>query len=187
VLGELKILGYSAYLHPLGGDLLLGVGQDATDQGRQLGTQLSIFDVSDPSKPVRLHQRRLAQNSSSDAEWDHHAFLYWAPRKLAVLPVNGYQRNGPAFLGAIGFQLDRDAGISEVGRISHDWAGSDAAAIERSVVVGERIFTVSPLGVKASDLATFADRGRAVFPQPPQPSPGPYPPGGGAPQPLKAR
>ena len=33
VAGELKILGYSAYLHPLGENLLLGVGQDATKQG----------------------------------------------------------------------------------------------------------------------------------------------------------
>ena len=46
--GELKIPGYSAYLHPVGDDLLLGVGQDATEQGRRLGTQLSLFDVSDP-------------------------------------------------------------------------------------------------------------------------------------------
>ena len=45
--GELKIRGYSAYLHPLAGDLLLGVGQDATERGAILGTQLSLFDVSD--------------------------------------------------------------------------------------------------------------------------------------------
>ena len=51
VLGELKIPGYSAYLHPIGEDLLLGVGQDADDDGRALGTQLSIFDVSDLRKP----------------------------------------------------------------------------------------------------------------------------------------
>ena len=51
VLGELKIPGYSAYLHPIGEDLLLGVGQDATEEGRATGTQISIFDVSDLRKP----------------------------------------------------------------------------------------------------------------------------------------
>ena len=51
VLGELKIPGYSAYLHPVGEDLLLGVGQDATEEGRPTGTQLSLFDVSDLRKP----------------------------------------------------------------------------------------------------------------------------------------
>ena len=35
--GELKIPGYSAYLHPVGGDRLLGVGQDADDTGRVTG------------------------------------------------------------------------------------------------------------------------------------------------------
>ena len=39
VVGELKITGYSAYLHPIGDGLLMGVGQDATDQGRRLGAQ----------------------------------------------------------------------------------------------------------------------------------------------------
>ncbi|MEO6496207.1 MAG: beta-propeller domain-containing protein, partial [Solirubrobacteraceae bacterium] len=49
VTGELKIAGYSAYLHPVGDDLILGVGQDAGRDGRTTGTQLSLFDVSDPA------------------------------------------------------------------------------------------------------------------------------------------
>ena len=55
VAGELKITGYSAYLHPIGEDLLLGVGQEASEQGRRLGAQVSLFDVSDPASPKRLH------------------------------------------------------------------------------------------------------------------------------------
>ena len=62
VLGELKIRGYSAYLHPLGDDLLLGVGQDATEEGRVLGTQLSLFDVSDLRRPVRITQYALGSS-----------------------------------------------------------------------------------------------------------------------------
>ena len=74
VLGELKIRGYSAYLHPLGGDLLLGIGQDASDEGRVLGTQLSLFDVSNLRRPVLLRTHALG-SSWSEAETDHHAFL----------------------------------------------------------------------------------------------------------------
>ena len=70
VVGELKILGYSAYLHPIGPDLLLGVGQDATPEGRTRGTQVSVFDVSDPASPRLLHQRSLGQGQSP-AEFDH--------------------------------------------------------------------------------------------------------------------
>jgi len=170
VLGELKILGYSAYLHPLGPDLLLGVGQDATDQGRRLGTQLSIFDVSDLSNVQRIQQRALARGSSSSAEFDHHAFLYWAPRQLAVIPVAEYGSSGTQFLGAAGFKVARE-GIDEVGRVTHDWVGYPAA-VERSVVVGDRLFTVSGLGVASNDLGTFGSVGRAEFPQPERP---PYP------------
>ena len=54
VTGELKILGYSAYLHPVGEHELLGVGQDATPEGMRLGTQVSLFDVSDPAAPRLL-------------------------------------------------------------------------------------------------------------------------------------
>jgi hypothetical protein len=50
----------------------------------------------------------------------------------------------------------------------HDW-GSYPAPVERSVVVGEHLFTVSGLGVKSNDLGTFGDAGRAEFPQPERP------------------
>ena len=162
VLGELKILGYSAYLHPIGDDLLLGVGQDATPEGRVRGTQVSIFDVADLRNPRLLHQRRLASQSSSEAEWDHHAFLYWEPRKLAMIPLEEWGSSSDYFSGAVGLRVDREGGIADVGRIAHDWA-SYPVPVQRSVVVGERVFTVSPLGVKASDIATFADVGRVEF------------------------
>ncbi len=45
VLGELELPGYSAYLHPIGAGLLLGIGQDVTPEGRLAGTQLSLFDT----------------------------------------------------------------------------------------------------------------------------------------------
>ncbi len=114
--GELKIRGYSAYLHPLEPGLLLGVGQDASERGATLGTQVSLFDVSDPARPSRLHQWTVPGGSSSEAEWDHHAFLWWAPSKLAVLPVESWQRRA-SFAGAVGLSVDRSGGIAEAGRV----------------------------------------------------------------------
>ena len=166
VLGELKIPGYSAYLHPVGDDLLLGVGQEATDDGRIQGLQLSLFDVSDLARPVRLQKAQLGERwSSSAAEWDHHAFLWWPATKLAVLPIDSQ-----SFRGAAGFRVERAQGIAEVGRISHAGTGASwTPPVSRAVVVGDRLFTISDLGVKASGLQSFADRGWAAFPQPPQP------------------
>jgi hypothetical protein len=158
VRGELKIRGYSAYLHPLGEDLLLGVGQDATEGGAQLGTQLSLFDVSDPSRPTRLHQKAVA-DSSSGAEFDHHAFLWWSPRDLAVLPLTVY--GDDFFDGAAGFRVRRDSGIEEVGRDSH----RDDASILRSFVVQGRLFTLSDAGIEANSLDTLAEEAWVRFPR----------------------
>jgi hypothetical protein len=183
VAGELKLLGYSAYLHPVGDGLLLGVGQDATEQGAQLGTQLSLFDVSDLAHPTRLAQRRIGSASSSEAEYDHHAFLYWPPEKLAVLPVEIYDSR---FSGAIGFHVTRSK-IDEAGRIAHDEAGGEGytPAIRRALVVGKRLFTISDFGAKASTLSSLADESFVPFPQPPQQQYPPQP--GGAPSPPPAR
>ena len=162
VLGELKILGYSAYLHPVGDGLLLGVGQDATEEGRRLGTQLSLFDVSDPAAPRRLHQRALGSDSSSEVESDHKAFLYWAPTRLAVIPVSDYSGEEP-FVGAAGFRVDAASGIAAAGRISHPAPNPYAGAIRRSLVAQGRLFTVSDLGLKASSLDGLADQAWVPF------------------------
>jgi uncharacterized secreted protein with C-terminal beta-propeller domain len=163
VTGELKILGYSAYLHPIGDDLLLGVGQDATEEGRTQGTQLSVFDVSNPAAPARLAQRTLGAGSNSDAEYDHHAFLWWPATSLAVIPLRVHPRDGAKpFIGAAGFRAGAK-GIDEVGRVSHPEAGGAPPEVSRALVVGDRLYTVSVTGILASRLDTLGDVSFASF------------------------
>ena len=164
VVGELKILGYSAYLHPLGDGLLMGVGQDATDTGRLQGTQVSIFDVSDPSDPIRIDQITLDKGSSSEIEYDHHAFLYWEPSGLVMVPVQQWwwdETSESAFFGAIGLAVDDDGKLREVRRIAHPGGDDDSwdyrAAIMRSVVIGDDVYTVSAKGILKSDLDTLTE------------------------------
>jgi len=116
VTGELKVPGFSTYLHPLGDNLLLGVGQDATDQGRTLGAKLSLFDVSNPTAPSELDTWVLP-NANSNVEWDHRAFLWWAPEQMAVLPVTDWQ---DGFGGAIVATISREGGIVERGRVDNE-------------------------------------------------------------------
>jgi hypothetical protein len=163
VVGELKILGYSAYLHPVGKNLLIGVGQDATEEGRRLGAQVSLFDVSDPANPTRLHQKSLGQYASSDAEYDHHAFLYWPATNLLMLPVQQWSEN-ESFAGAIGFSVKREAGINEIARVAHDSGADYPTAVRRSMVIGDRVFTLSEAGLKGSRLSDLADAGWVKFP-----------------------
>ncbi len=176
VRGELKIQGFSAYLHPISEDLLLGVGQDATAQGRTLGTQLSLFDVSDLRNPARLAVASLGGNSSSDAEFDPHAFLFWKPADLAVIPLQTFGDTGPVFSGAVGFRVGASS-LAEAGRITHPnpATGDNAPPIGRSIVIGDRLYTLSYAGLEASRLDTLAPLAFAAFPQPPQPDPVPLP------------
>jgi hypothetical protein len=172
VTGQLKIPGYSAYLHPMSGDLLIGVGQDATPEGRVTGTQVSLFDVADPTSPKRLQQLTLGAGWS-EAESDHHAFLFWARTGLLVIPVTSYggvpspQDGAPAppFLGAVGMRVSRDA-LTEIGRITHPAPStgySGGTSLRRSMVIGPSVLTVSDAGVKASALDTLADRAWVPF------------------------
>ncbi|MDP1846172.1 MAG: beta-propeller domain-containing protein [Solirubrobacteraceae bacterium] len=181
VVGELKILGYSAYLHPISEDLLLGVGQDASAQGRTLGTQLSLFDVSNPRLPSRRAQVSLA-GASSSAEFDPHAFLFWQPADLAVIPLNSFS-SGRSFSGAVGFRIGT-ASLTEAGRIAHPpEPGADAYTPEigRSLVIGDALYTLSYAGLAANRLDNLASLSFTPFPREPRPvNPGPLPP----PQPV---
>ncbi len=157
VTGELKIRGFSSYLHPISDSLLIGVGQDATDEGRTLGTQLSLFDVSNPAAPTRLAQRTVGPAASSQAEYDHKAFLWWAPAKLAVIPVQSGA--DAAASGAIGFGIDPGSGINETGRLSHP-----EAEITRTFVIGERLYSLSARGLGASTIPDLAPLSFTAFP-----------------------
>ena len=170
VVGELKILGYSAYLHPISENLLLGVGQDADAAGRTQGTQLSLFDVSDLRSPARRAQASLGSSSSSTAEFDPHAFLYWTPSNLAVIPLSAYGSNGQTFEGAVGFKVG-SASIAEAGRITHPAepasGGGYSPPIGRSLVVGDKLYTLSYSGLAANRLDTLTPLSFTAFPQPP--------------------
>ncbi len=114
VRGELKIPGYSSYLHPISDHLILGVGQDASEEGFTTGAKVSLFDVSNPASPIEVDVWTVP-NSSSDAEFDHRAFLWWASTSTAVLPLTSWSDQ---FSGAVVLNVTAD-GIEEQGRITH--------------------------------------------------------------------
>ena len=76
VVGELKIPGYSAYLHPVGESRLLGIGREGAD------VQASLFDVSNPAAPQRLALLSFGPGATP-VETEPHAFLYWAPKRAS--------------------------------------------------------------------------------------------------------
>lgn len=88
VLGELKILGFSNYLHPYDNDTLIGLGRDADERGRTKGVKLSLFDVSDVSNPEEIDNYIIGdRGASSIALNNHKAFLFSRDKNLLVIPV----------------------------------------------------------------------------------------------------
>ncbi|KKQ87140.1 MAG: hypothetical protein UT10_C0010G0015 [Candidatus Woesebacteria bacterium GW2011_GWB1_38_8b] len=77
--GELKIPGFSSYLHPLKNNLILGVGQE----DRQV--KLSIFDVSSPSDPKEVEKYNLDEYWT-EVQNNHHAFLNDSEKEVFFIP-----------------------------------------------------------------------------------------------------
>jgi hypothetical protein len=147
-------------------------------------SQVSLFDVSDPARPRRIDQEGLGAGSSQ-VEYDHHAFTWWAPRRLAVLPVQTY--DGVPHSGAVGITVKPD-GLERLGRVTHTgvtrppadgqgvepgapapapdqprpgsdkFTGGSDAPILRSLVIGDALYTVSEQGVLSSSLDDLTPR-----------------------------
>jgi hypothetical protein len=160
VLGELKIPGYSAYLHPIGDDRLLGVGQSADQDGRTTGVQVSLFDVADRTSPRRIDQLRLGPDTMTSVEFDHRAFLYWPDEQLAVLPVDAWSQGKT---GATVLTVDPEGGVAERGMVQHPPRDGVPPPVQRAFVVDDRLITVSPVDVLVSDLTTLDALGDVPF------------------------
>ena len=76
--------------------------------------QASLFDVSNMAAPQRLAQLNFGAGATP-VESEPHAFLYWAPANLAVMPVSNYD---PEFEGAVGIRI----GPATLSQVGHDRA-----------------------------------------------------------------
>jgi hypothetical protein len=152
VTGELKINGYSAYLHPAGDGRVIGLGQDADANGRVNGLQISLFDVADPAHPSRI-ARYAVPGGYTEAEFDPHAFLYWPKTGLLVVPMSTptIMDGSGNRAAALALRLS-GAAINSVGNV----AGPPGEQIRRALVVGDVLWTVSDTTLTAYDLASLA-------------------------------
>ena len=148
VTGELKITGFSAYLHPLADGRLLGVGQEATTEGRSTGVQVSLFDVTGeaPTRVAQYHQK----NTYSSVEHDPHAFLYDAEKNLVVIPISDYNGKSSALLLTV-----TDTSVTELTRISNPGPQSE---ISRAIIAGGSLWTIGHTGIQANDLTTHTQQ-----------------------------
>ena len=145
VRGELKITGYSGYLHPVEENLILGIGQEATEEGVTTGTKAALYNVENLDDPKVVTTWSPGSGRSS-AEWDHHAFLWWPPERIAVLPIRDWMNDKAE---AVMLKVE-NGDLEEFGRITHSAPDAPPDAkpafmipIERSLIVGGEIWTYS--------------------------------------------
>jgi len=144
VLGELKIPGYSDYLHPYDETHLIGVGKETVDSNQgdfawYQGLKLSLFDVSNVNNPVQLSNFTIGdRGTDSPVLTDPKAFLFDQSKNLLVIPVSlalvdnstlqQIQQNGQSAASAYGttiwqgayvFNLTLNGGFTLKGTITH--------------------------------------------------------------------
>lgn len=136
ILGELKITGFSRYLHPVSEDVVLGLGREASETGRQQGLKISLFDVSDVSNPQEITKWVSDDRyTSSNAEFEHKAFLMDVEKELLVVPVSSWNQED-SHQGAYVFSITEDS-LELRGLIEHD------QQVERSTWIESELYTKS--------------------------------------------
>ena len=172
VLGELKIPGYSDYLHPYDENHIIGLGKETADNqwgGTSIkGVKLALFDVSDVSNPVMVDKYEIGTSGTdSEALREHKAFLFSKSNNLLVIPIreikgdryydaNYYMRR--VWQGAYVFTVT-DEGISLRGKITHNewdepygyYYGSPMA-VRRSLYMDDVLYTISAAKITMHDI-----------------------------------
>jgi uncharacterized secreted protein with C-terminal beta-propeller domain len=180
VLGELKIPGYSDYLHPYDENHLIGVGKETAeaesgDFAWYQGVKISIFDVSNVSNPTQMSNVTIGdRGTDSPVLSDHKAFLFDKERDLLVIPVtvgkidqSQYPYGGvpswaygtPIWQGAYVYNISLTAGLVLRGKITH---GQDTGLppyelyVSRALYIGDVLYTISQGKIKLNSLVDLA-------------------------------
>ena len=182
ILGELKIPGYSDYLHPYDENHVIGLGKETVlAEGGSFswyqGVKLSLFDVTDVSNPKEISKYIIGDRGTySPAQSDPHAFLFSRSKNLLVIPISLYEIDQTKYPhgasdnthgqfvweGAYVFHVSAADGFVLKGRVSHHdedeiredygWYGDYDGSIKRSFYIDDVIYTVSNSMIKANDL-----------------------------------
>ena len=182
ILSALKVSGYSDYLHPLPGGYLIGVGKDAVPSSMDnvafyTGLKLSLFKVYDNGSSTQVSKLVIGdRGTDSPVLNDHLAFTFDSTRNVTVIPLTLYVVSGnqttcsgcpppygdPVWQGVYVIKVT-DTGFTILGKVSQYPAGqnfgdspNDSLQIDRSVVIGDYLYTVSQGEVMVSTMSTFS-------------------------------
>jgi len=181
VLGQLKIPGYSDYLHPYDENHLIGVGKETVEANEgdfawYQGIKVSIFDVSNVSNPMQIANYTIGdRGTDSPILTDHKAFLFDKSKNLLVIPVlvaeinetqypegvPPYAYGIPVWQGAYVFNITLTEGLVLRGKITHgeDGAGVPESSyrVKRALYIENVLYTVSDKKIKMNSLEDLTE------------------------------
>ncbi len=192
VLGQLKIPGYSTYLHPYKNDGLIGFGYDVIvkdGNAYNAGVKVSLFDIADFNNPVETSTMVLGgRGSFSPLLYDHKALIYSEARNLIAFPVSLTEKTSsalsygqPIFTGLVALSIEGDQ-LVRTGSITHFDKLTDPDggyvplteteyhaffsydAIFRGAYAGDTLFTLSNREVRSTDMTSFEFIGSVSLP-----------------------
>ena len=161
VKGELKIPGYSAYLHPIGDNLLIGIGYEGDSRNADFNSvKISLFDISDPENLKEL-DKIVSLNSSTAVINNPKAFLYKADEGIIGIPVNTYDEKTEEYLYYIIQVKDNKLTLRhKLLHVSGYYAGVNQF---RGTYIGNDFFTVSDYIVRKFDFGTGEFEAQVTF------------------------
>lgn len=172
--GELKVPGYSSYIHPLDATHLLTVGEYVPENGdwRSRAIKLSLFDVTDPAHPRETFSQLVGTAYGwSESLYDHKAFNYFPAKGLVAIPFmdwsQGYGDYWNNFVSELRvFRVDPATGITPVGAVSmkdvyqtvnyYQWSWTYSPAVRRSVMADDYVYAITDAGARVARLGNLA-------------------------------
>ena len=166
IIGELKIPGYSTYLHPYDETHLIGFGYDTKLNYSGTGVQndglkMAMFDVSDLNNPKELFNVKIGESGTNSLlATNHKALLFSKEKNLIAFPVNAYT-NGKSDNKAQVYDIDLNKGFTLRGEIRHTDSSNSRysynKAIDRIIYSDNVFYTLSSSMIKANDMTTLKD------------------------------
>ena len=169
VLGELKIPGFSTYLHPYDENTLIGLGEntvEVNEKGREFtrteGIKISMFDISDFNNPKEIHKVIIGKSGTySELLNNHKALLYSKEKNIFGFPITVINDKGQGFFdGAQIYNISKEKGFELMGEISSSTdntlskskEGVYSAQIKRFMFIEDNVYFITNQSIKIASL-----------------------------------
>ncbi len=152
IIGYLKIPGYNVYLHPLGHDMLLGIGVDSGN------LTISLYNISDPKHVSQLSRASIGKLVTSPILYDYHAFTLVPEKKVFIIPLShgwAWSSGSTTNTGLWGYRC--------FGFLIMSYANDELGLVKivelsgggRSLYIGDKLYLVSPSEILVLSLENY--------------------------------